>query len=60
MVVTLWVVQALTHEGEVAKGRQPILAKLKAVVQMYAGFGKATYTVDQVDCQPLGLVRNNI
>lgn len=45
----------LTHEGEKARGRQAIIAKLRAVAQMHAGFGKVQHQVQYVDCQPLGL-----
>lgn len=45
----------LTHEGEKAKGRQAVIAKLRSVAQMHAGFGKVVHTVQHVDCQPLGL-----
>jgi len=44
----------LTHDGEVARGRNAIINKLRSVAQMHAGF-KVVHQVQQVDCQPLGL-----
>mmetsp|Transcript_9782 Transcript_9782/g.24382 ORF Transcript_9782/g.24382 Transcript_9782/m.24382 type:complete len:480 (-) Transcript_9782:340-1779(-) len=44
----------LVHNGDVARGRQGIITKLKAVAQMHAGF-KVVHHVKDVDCQPLGL-----
>ncbi len=48
--------QILIHDGERAQGRQAIIAKLRSVAQLHAGF-KVIHEVKEVDCQPLGVVR---
>ncbi len=49
--------QVLIHDGHRAAGREPIIAKLRQVAQMNSGF-KIVHQVENVDCQPLGVVRS--
>lgn len=45
----------MRYDGEMAVGRDAIIAKLQAVAQMHAGF-RVVHEVVDVQCQPLGFV----